>query len=88
MEENLKMLTLSTDIYSCGAEILTLQKLDQKYLERAEMCCTGRVQKIFWSDLVLNVEVLHRVQEDTNNLYTIETEILKGLVTSCVETDF
>jgi hypothetical protein len=88
MEENLKMLNLNTDIYWCGAEIFTLQKVDQKYLERAEMCCTGRVQKIFWSDRVLNVEVLHRVQEETNNLHTIKKESLKGLVTSCVETNF
>jgi len=73
------MLNLNTDIYSYGAEILTLQKVNQKYLERAEMCCTGRVQKIFWSDRVLNVEVSHRVQEDTNVLHTIKRRKSKGV---------
>jgi len=37
MEEKLKMLNINIDIY--GAEILTLQKVDQKYLK--ELKCAA-----------------------------------------------
>jgi len=43
------------------------------------MCCTGRVQKIFWTDRLLNVEVLHKFQEDTIILHTIKRRKSKGI---------
>jgi hypothetical protein len=36
------------------AETWTLQKVDQKYLERSEMYCWRRMEKISWSDRVRN----------------------------------
>jgi hypothetical protein len=33
-----------------GAEIWTLRKLDQKYLESFEMWCWRRMKKISWTD--------------------------------------
>jgi hypothetical protein len=38
MDENLKMLSLNIDMY--GVEILTVQKVDQKYLK--ELKCAAR----------------------------------------------
>jgi hypothetical protein len=49
----------------------TLRKLDQKYLEKFEMWCWRRVEKISWTDRVKN-EVLCRVKEERNFLYTIK----------------
>ena len=37
-----------------GAENLTLQKVDQKYLESFEMWCWRRMEKISWTDRVTN----------------------------------
>jgi hypothetical protein len=55
-----------------GAETWTLRKVDQKYLERFEMWCWRRMEKISWTDRVRNEEVLHRVKEERNNLHTIK----------------
>jgi hypothetical protein len=44
-----------------GAENWTLQKGDQKHLERFEMWCWRRMQKINWTDCVKNKAVLHRM---------------------------
>jgi hypothetical protein len=54
-----------------GAETLTLRKVDQKYLESFEMWC-WRIEKISWTDRMRNEEVLHRVKEERNILYTIK----------------
>jgi hypothetical protein len=70
-----------------GAEMWTLGKVDQKYLESFEMWCWRRMEKISWTDRVRNEEVLHRVKEEINILHTIQRR-LTGLVTSCVETAF
>jgi hypothetical protein len=71
-----------------GAEMCTLRKVDQKYLESFEMCLR-RMVKISWTDRLRNEEVLHRVKEERNILHTIKKEgRLTGLVTSCVETVF
>jgi hypothetical protein len=43
------------------------QKVDQKYLESFEMWCQRRMQKIRWTDRVIN-EVLRRVKEERNFL--------------------
>jgi hypothetical protein len=45
-----------------GAEMWTLRKVDQKYLESFEMWCWRRMKKISWTDRVRNEEVLHRVK--------------------------
>jgi len=46
-----------------GAETLTLQAADQKYLESLEMWCWRRMEKISWTDHVRNEEVLLRANE-------------------------
>jgi hypothetical protein len=55
-----------------GAETLTLQKVDQKYLESFEMRCWRRMGKISWTNRVRNEEVLHRVKEEWNIVHTIK----------------
>jgi hypothetical protein len=54
-----------------GAEMWTLQKVDQKYLEIFEMWCWRRMEKISCTDRVRN-EVLNRVKEERNILQTIK----------------
>jgi len=53
-------------------KIKTLRKADQKYMESFETWCWRRLEKIIWNDLVRN-EVLHKVKEDTNNVFRIST---------------
>jgi hypothetical protein len=48
------------------AEIWTLRKADEKYLESFEIWCWRRMEKISWTDCVRNVEVLRRVKEERN----------------------
>jgi len=55
----------------CGAEIWTIREVDQKYLERFKMWCWRRMEKISWTDLVRNEEVLLRVNEQRNILHEI-----------------
>ena len=50
----------------------TLWKVDQKYLESFEVWCWRRMEKISWTDRVRNEEVLLRVNEQRNILYTIQ----------------
>ena len=38
----------------CGAEIWALRTVDQKYLERFEFWCWGRMDRISWTDRVRN----------------------------------
>jgi hypothetical protein len=60
----------SIDFY--GVETWTLRKVNQKHLERFEMWCWRRMEKISWTDRVRNEEVLHRVKEKRNILHTIK----------------
>ena len=46
-----------------GSETWTLRKLEQKYLERFEMWCWRRMEKIKWSDKVANEQVIDRIEE-------------------------
>jgi hypothetical protein len=69
-----------------GAEMGTLRKVDQKYLESFEMWGWRRME-MSWTDRVRNEDILHRVKKDRNVLHTIKRR-LTGLVTSCVETAF
>jgi hypothetical protein len=55
-----------------GAEMWTLWKVDQKYLESSEMWCWRRMEKISWTDCMRNEEVLHRVKEERNILHTMK----------------
>jgi hypothetical protein len=48
-----------------------LRKLDQKYLEKFEVWCWRRVEKISWIDHVKN-EVLFRVKEERNILHQLK----------------
>jgi hypothetical protein len=75
MDLNLRKELVKCYIWSvalCGAETWTLGKLDQKYLESFEMWCWRRMEKISWTDLVRNEEVLHRVKEERNIVHTIK----------------
>ena len=50
-----------------GAENWLLQKVNQKYIESFEMWCWRRIQKIGWTDRVINEE-LWRIKEERNIL--------------------
>jgi len=50
-----------------AAKTWTFRKADQKYLERFEIWCWKRLEKIRWTDHVKN-EVWHRVMEEKNIL--------------------
>ena len=54
-----------------GAETWTLREAYQKYLESFEMWCWRRIEKISWTDQVINEEVLLRVNEQRNILHEI-----------------
>ena len=55
-----------------GAETWTLREVEQKYIERFEMWCWRRMEKIIWTDRVKNDEVLHRAEE-RNILRTVKS---------------
>jgi hypothetical protein len=54
-----------------GAETWMLRAVDPKRLESFEMWCWRRMEKISWTDLVRNEEVLLRVSEQRNILHEI-----------------
>jgi hypothetical protein len=54
------------------AEIWTLRKVDQKYLESFEMFCWRRMEKVSWTDCVRNEEVLYWVKEERNIVHTVK----------------
>jgi hypothetical protein len=54
-----------------GAEIGTLWRVDQKYLESFAMGCSIRME-ISWTDHVRNEEALQRVKEDMTILQTTQ----------------
>ena len=53
------------------AETWTLQAVDQKHLERFEIWCWRKMEKISWTDYVRNEEALLRVKEQRNILHEI-----------------
>jgi hypothetical protein len=70
---NLRKFPVKCYIWSeawCGAESWTLGKVDQKYLGSFEMWCWRRMEKIVWTDCVIN-KVFHRVKEERNILFTV-----------------
>ena len=46
-----------------GSETWTLTKLERKYLERSEIWCWRRMEKIRWSEKVTNEQVLAHIGE-------------------------
>jgi hypothetical protein len=62
-----------------GAEIWTLRTADQKYLERVEMWCWRRMEKICWTDHVRNEDVLLRVNDQRNILHEIRKRKAKWI---------
>ena len=52
-------------IVLCGAEIWTLRKVDQKYLESSEMWYWRRMEQISWTDRVKD-DMQHRCEEERN----------------------
>jgi hypothetical protein len=48
----------------CGAETWTIRELYQKELEKFEMWCWRRMEKIRWTDSVRNEEVLHGLKKE------------------------
>jgi len=54
-----------------GVSQYTLRAVDQKHLERFEMWCWRRMEKISWTDHVRNEDVLLRVKEQRNILHEI-----------------
>jgi hypothetical protein len=57
LELNLRKKLAKRYIWSialCGAEMWTLGKVHQKYLESFEMLCWRRMEKISWTDRVRN----------------------------------
>ena len=63
-----------------ASETWTLRKLEQKYLERFEMWCWRRMEKIKWSEIVTNEQVLDRTGEKRSLLNNIILEKPVGLV--------
>jgi len=66
-----------------GAETWTLHRVDEKYWESFEMWCWRRMEKVSWTECVIN-EVLHSVEEEGNTLQTVKEGRLMGLVASCI----
>jgi hypothetical protein len=56
-----------------GVETWALRKADLKYLERFDMWCWRRMEKIIWTDCVRNEKVFQRVKEERNILQTIKS---------------
>jgi len=52
-----------------GAETWKLRAVDQKHLESFKMWCWRRMEKISWTDHVINEEVLLRVREQRDILH-------------------
>jgi len=53
-------------------ETLTHRNLDLKYLERFEIWCWRRLEKVNWADRVKNEEILQKVNEERYILHTIK----------------
>jgi hypothetical protein len=62
-----------------GAEIWTLRKAGQKYLESFWMWCWRMLKNISWTDRVRNEEVLHRVMGEGNFPQTIPRKNVKWI---------
>jgi hypothetical protein len=72
MELNLRKNLVKCYIWST-AETWELQKVDQKFLESTEILCWRRMEKISWTDRMVNEDVLLRVKEKRNVLHTTKS---------------
>ena len=54
-----------------GSETWTLRKLERRYLKSFEMWCWRRMEKIKWSEKVINEQVLDRIGEKRTILNNI-----------------
>jgi hypothetical protein len=54
-----------------GAETWTFRAVDQKNLESFEIWCWRRMEKISWTENLINENVLLRVKEQRNILHKI-----------------
>ena len=61
-----------------GAETWIVRKVGQKYLERFEMWCWRRREKISWTDRVKN-EILQKVKKGRNIVHTIRQRKAKWI---------
>jgi hypothetical protein len=78
LDLNLRKKLVMCHIWStalCGAETLTIQNVDQKYLESFEMWYWRMTKKISRTKCVRNEEVLHTVQLEKNILHTIKRKL-------------
>jgi hypothetical protein len=80
------MLQWSIALYD--AETQTLGKVDQKYPRSFDIWCWRRIEKISWTDLVRNDEVLHSIQKEGISYVQGIERMLTVLITPCVETLF
>ena len=55
-----------------GAETFTLRKIDEKCMERFEMWCWRRMEKIDYTNRVKSEEVLHRIKEEKDIIHVIK----------------
>ena len=55
-----------------GAETFTLRKIDEKCMERFEMWCWRRMEKIDYTNRVKSEEVLHRIKEEKDITHVIK----------------
>jgi hypothetical protein len=69
-EETSELPHLEISLY--GAEIWTLRKVDEKYLESYKRWCWRRMEIIIWTDRVRHEAVLQRVKEERNILQAIK----------------
>jgi hypothetical protein len=67
---------------------LDISEIRPEISGKFEMCCWRRMEEIFWTYFLKNIEILHRVKEKGNILRTIKEGKLTALVTACVETAF
>ena len=70
----------------CGAESWTLWAVDQKHLENFEMWCWRRMEKISWTDRVINKDVYLESRSRGISYKKYVNGRRTGLVTFCVET--
>jgi hypothetical protein len=68
--KRVKRYTWNITLY--GADTLTLQEIDQEYLDSFEIRCWGRIEEIIWANRVRNGDILHRIKEERNILHTIK----------------
>ena len=62
----------------CGAEMWTVRKVGQKYLENFEINCWRRTE-ISWTDHEINETILQIVEEENNILPTIKQRKAKWI---------